>query len=222
MSQLDFHYKDLLKSIRVVSKQKRDSNVAFFVLTFGTLLLAGCETDLVRKKNAPIEIKTERANTRDSAHAQSEQIISTADEKPSSLWFNEDSLDIVVYGNLVCTSPESNHGLRFRTDTMPEFKGGMDGLHQYLKTNLIYPYGEKENNIEGIVYVRFIIDSNGKTRQPEIMKSVPESPNFEAEAIRLINKMPTGTLPFIMESHLTLNLIFPFGLNLRNSVRNER
>jgi TonB family protein len=75
-------------------------------------------------------------------------------------------------------------------DIMPEFPGGEQVLLDYLSNNLKYPAYERENDIEGTVYVGFTIDELGGVINPKILRSVPGSVNFDAEVLRVIKNMP--------------------------------
>jgi TonB family protein len=54
----------------------------------------------------------------------------------------------------------------------------------------VYPEFEKENGIEGTVYVKFIVTEEGKVVNPEVVRGVNGAPNFNKEVLRIINKMP--------------------------------
>ncbi len=73
-------------------------------------------------------------------------------------------------------------------DPMPEFKGGKQGLVSYLNKNIRYPESARRKNIEGKVFVSFIVGANGKVRDYKIAKSV--SPELDKEALRVIKNMP--------------------------------
>jgi protein TonB len=75
-------------------------------------------------------------------------------------------------------------------EQMPEFPGGVDSLFAFIKANLKYPKFEKENNIQGNVYVRFVVEKDGSLSRVEILKSVEGSINFDKEVKRLISLMP--------------------------------
>ena len=75
------------------------------------------------------------------------------------------------------------------TEKMPEFPGGIDSLIQFIKINLQYPKWEKENKIEGKVYVRFVVGIEGEILDVKILRSVEGSKNFDTEVIRVINSM---------------------------------
>jgi protein TonB len=70
----------------------------------------------------------------------------------------------------------------------PEFPGGMKALYQYLNHNLRYPHRAQENNIQGKVYVQFVVSKRGDIADIRIIKGVEES--LDTEAIRLIGGMP--------------------------------
>lgn len=70
------------------------------------------------------------------------------------------------------------------------FKGGNEQLVSYLQKNIVYPEQAKNEGIEGISYVTFIIDENGKIDKVEIAKSSGNN-DLDMEAVRAINEMPS-------------------------------
>jgi len=73
-------------------------------------------------------------------------------------------------------------------EAAPKFPGGKDALYHYIEKNVKYPLDAKKGGIEGSVVVRFIIDKEGKVINPEVVKSL--YPSLDAEALRLMKKMP--------------------------------
>ena len=73
-------------------------------------------------------------------------------------------------------------------DPMPEFKGGKQGLVKYLSENIRYPESARRKNIEGKVFVSFVVGSDGKVKDCKIAKSV--SSELDKEALRVIKRMP--------------------------------
>ncbi len=73
-------------------------------------------------------------------------------------------------------------------EVMPEFPGGDASLVTYLKNNLKYPADARNKNIQGRVFVNFIISAKGKVLFPYIVRGLDKSCNDEA--IRLIKNMP--------------------------------
>jgi periplasmic protein TonB len=75
-----------------------------------------------------------------------------------------------------------------RVEEMPEFPGGEPQLIKYLAENTIYPDLARENNIQGKVFVKFVVTSEGGVDQVSILKGVDTELN--AEAIRVVKTLP--------------------------------
>ncbi|MCE4562763.1 energy transducer TonB [Maribellus sp. CM-23] len=73
-------------------------------------------------------------------------------------------------------------------DPMPEFKGGKSRLIEYLSNNINYPEKARRNEIEGKVFVNFIVAEDGKIIDCKVVKGV--SPELDKEALRVAKKMP--------------------------------
>jgi protein TonB len=73
-------------------------------------------------------------------------------------------------------------------DQMPEYPGGEGALRKWLSSNTKYPYEAAENEIEGKVYVQFVIDKEGYVSNVKISKSV--HPSLEPEALRVVKSLP--------------------------------
>ncbi len=70
----------------------------------------------------------------------------------------------------------------------PVFIGGAAGLTQYISKNVVYPEKSRMYGEQGIVYVKFVVNTDGSIEQVEIRKS--PSKNLSKEAIRVIQNMP--------------------------------
>lgn len=72
----------------------------------------------------------------------------------------------------------------------PEFPGGTEALVNFMKENLSYPKELlPDDYIEGRVFVRFIVDEQGKVLFPTIFRGL--HPLLDAEALRVVSLMPT-------------------------------
>ncbi len=78
-----------------------------------------------------------------------------------------------------------------QVEKMPEFPGGMTGLRNYLKKNLYYSPVAVENDIQGRIFVNFIINKKGETEQIRLLNKI--DPILDKEAVRLIREMPAWT-----------------------------
>jgi protein TonB len=72
-------------------------------------------------------------------------------------------------------------------EDMPEFPGGQEGLLKYL-AGITYPPIARENDIEGTVYIRFVIDKGGQVTNVEVARGADKILN-EA-ALGHVKKMP--------------------------------
>lgn len=89
------------------------------------------------------------------------------------------------------SSKDAVYGIGVKQDTtvqMPEFPGGLNELMKFIQNNLEYPSSASREGIQGKVYVRFIVDKNGRVKAPVILKSV--HPLLDEEAKRIVNLMP--------------------------------
>jgi TonB family protein len=71
-----------------------------------------------------------------------------------------------------------------------EFLGGMSKLYKYINSNLRFPKDAKKEGREGIVYVEFIIDKNGKIKDETVNVVNGFLESCDNEAIRLIKDCP--------------------------------
>jgi TonB family protein len=76
-------------------------------------------------------------------------------------------------------------------DSMPEFPGGIKEMTDFLKMNLQYPGRALENHLEGILYVSFIVEEDGKVSDYSIIRSPGD--DFDAEVFRVLKLMPAWT-----------------------------
>ena len=76
-------------------------------------------------------------------------------------------------------------------EDMPEFPGGEKALLMYIAQNVAYPEEAKEKDIEGTVYVKFVVNSEGKVQDVATLRGV--DPILDQEAIRVIESMPEWT-----------------------------
>jgi len=73
-------------------------------------------------------------------------------------------------------------------EVMPMFMGGDIALMKWLQGNLIYPTVAIEKNIQGRVFLRFVIKSDGSVDDVEIVKGL--DPSCDKEALRVMKLMP--------------------------------
>ena len=76
-----------------------------------------------------------------------------------------------------------------KVDKQPKFPGGTTSLQSYINRSLKYPQVSRENNSQGRVIVRFIINSDGTVTSPQVVRSSGDF-YLDMEAVRVIESMP--------------------------------
>jgi periplasmic protein TonB len=73
----------------------------------------------------------------------------------------------------------------------PVFPGGEKELLRYISSNIVYPELALEHEIEGTVYIRFVVTKTGEIGQTQVVRNI--DPQLEAEALRIVKGMPRWT-----------------------------
>ncbi len=69
-----------------------------------------------------------------------------------------------------------------------EFPGGTSALMKWLSNNIRYPESAQQNDIQGRVIVKFVVEKDGSIGAVTILKGVDR--DLDREAIRVVKKMP--------------------------------
>jgi len=83
---------------------------------------------------------------------------------------------------------ESNSEVFFIVEDMPEFPGGDLAMRRFLIENAGYPYSMLYKEIEGKVYVTFVIDSEGNTTNIRVIKGLDET--LDKVAVYVVSNFP--------------------------------
>jgi protein TonB len=70
----------------------------------------------------------------------------------------------------------------------PEFDGGEAGLIAFLRQNMVYPPNARRMQVEGTVYVSFIVNKNGTISDVKVMRGIMKE--CDREAVRVVEMMP--------------------------------
>jgi len=73
-------------------------------------------------------------------------------------------------------------------EQMPEFPGGQTELLKYIGSKMKYPAIARENNIEGRVIVKFVVNETGQITAPQVLRDI--GGGCGEEALRVIKTMP--------------------------------
>ncbi len=107
-------------------------------------------------------------------------------------WINESvyfvvSLVFIFVINQNATLAQELHA----SNTGPAYPGGKNALKEFINKNLKYPDEAIKIGLSGVVEVKFMVDSEGKVGNIEVIKGI--SPGCDAEAIRLTGMLNDWT-----------------------------
>ncbi|GAB3324024.1 hypothetical protein GCM10027299_20870 [Larkinella ripae] len=92
------------------------------------------------------------------------------------------------YQNGKCVSGVAYYGqdsvAYINPEQQAEFKGGLKGLGSFLSANLRYPAEVAKANVEGKVFVSFVVSEDGSLCDYEVIRSV--HPTVDKEALRVV------------------------------------
>jgi TonB family protein len=95
-----------------------------------------------------------------------------------------------------------------------EYPGGYAKFKEYTDKNLVYPKKEKKENIEGKVFVEFVINKNGSIDDTSIKVLKGTNKSFNKEAARLIKECPDWVPANIKGQPVKQKLVFPITFSL--------
>jgi protein TonB len=72
-------------------------------------------------------------------------------------------------------------------EKMPEYEGGIEAMMKFIRKNVRYPRKAQQREVQGTVYVRFIVDAEGHIVNVEIEKGFDKE--CDAEAVRVISML---------------------------------
>lgn len=92
---------------------------------------------------------------------------------------------------------------------MPVFPGGENAFQNYLKNSIVYPETERLLELQGTVYVYFVVNGDGTITNVQVVKGVPGGPGFGNEAVRVIRAMPAWEPASMAERKVRCGMTLP-------------
>lgn len=76
-------------------------------------------------------------------------------------------------------------------EQMPAFPtGGEEGFIKFIAQNFRYPAMERENNIQGTVFIEFVVRPDGAVTDVKVLKGVSGGQGLDKEAVRVVSSSP--------------------------------
>jgi len=70
----------------------------------------------------------------------------------------------------------------------PEFPGGYPAMYKFLSNNIKYPPMAKHANVQGKVYVQFVVETDGSITDVKVLRGIGSG--CDKEAVRVVKMMP--------------------------------
>ncbi len=99
------------------------------------------------------------------------------------------------------------------SEIMPQFKGGLEKLFEYLGNNIKYPKRDKNAGIQGKVYITFVVDKKGRIKDVKILRGVSQL--IDAEALRVVKAMPNWSPGIQAGNPVSVRYNLPINFTLR-------
>lgn len=116
----------------------------------------------------------------------------------------------LIYGN--CYSMDGKDTTYFPFIVQPQFRGGESERIRYLVENIRYPRKARKRNISGIVYLTFLVRSDGEVTDVKILRGV--HPLLDEEALRVVERMPKWTPGKFDGKKVTISFNMPIKFTL--------
>lgn len=94
-------------------------------------------------------------------------------------------MDEFIVGN--CYTANGNDTNYFEYMTQPSYPKGENYRQQFLSDHIIYPDSARENDIQGIVYISFVVEPDGSITN---VTAINGNKTLSKEAVRVVKLMP--------------------------------
>lgn len=83
---------------------------------------------------------------------------------------------------------EDENKIFVSVESAPEFPGGAAAFTKYLEKNIKYPGVDRENNVQGKVFISFVVEKDGSLTDVSAVRGPSET--LKEEAMRILKKSP--------------------------------
>lgn len=112
-----------------------------------------------------------------------------------------------------CYGIDGSDTTYFAFEKMPQFPGGDEKLLQFMAKNTKYPPLARENNVQGIVVISFLVTKTGSIEKTRVERSI--SDELDAECIRVVSLLPDFEPAEMDGEKVAVQVNLPFRFTLR-------
>lgn len=109
------------------------------------------------------------------------------------------SYTLPIFFRLAKSEPPAASGQRkdsysfAEVDRKPQFPGGNEKIMDYIGRNFIFPAEAQEKNIQGTVFIQFIIEKDGSISNVRCVRGEDLGGGLAREGVRVVSSMPDWT-----------------------------
>ena len=96
--------------------------------------------------------------------------------------------DIAEVQEVVEEAPKEDNTVYEIVEQKAEYPGGVLEFSKFVYDHLEYPESARENNIQGTVYVRFIVSKTGEVSNVEVLRGI--DPDCDKAAVKAVQQSP--------------------------------
>lgn len=98
-------------------------------------------------------------------------------------------------------------------EVLAQFPGGETAMLKFLSDSLRYPKEARKKNIQGKVFVRFIVTETGELKDITVIRGLPYG--LSEEAIRVVKLMPKWTPGSQLGNNVPIQFTLPINFVLK-------
>jgi TonB family protein len=100
-------------------------------------------------------------------------------------------------------------------EEMPQFPGGENALMEYVSKNVVYPEEAKEKEIQGRVFISFVVEKDGSIGEVKVLRGI--GGGCDEEAARVIKGMPKWEPGMQKGKPVRVNYMMPINFKLSDT-----
>ena len=104
------------------------------------------------------------------------------------------------------------HGVYAVVEDMPEPTNGMEEFYRFVMNNMQYPKAAREANMEGRVFIQFVVDETGELTQAEVLKGIGRG--CDEEALRIIKESPAWNPGLVGGQAVKTRMVMPISFKM--------
>lgn len=142
-----------------------------------------------------------------------QEILSTVTTGTKTLVGDSSIVDVLPTDLEENTNGGGNAKVYDFVEEMPSYPGGDAAMMAYLQRKINYPAIARESNVQGTVYLTFIVDKQGSITDVKVKRGI--GAGCEEEAIRVVKSMPTWTPGKANGRPVFVNYVLPITFSLK-------